>query len=178
MTNDAPRRGAVDLGVVLMIVAFVVVGLFLYWLSVQVDREQATIAVQDSIAAAQDDAPQPTPGGTVVTVGDLQSRPDALLGQEVRLASLEVEATLGRQGFWVNPGPFLIAYSGDLVADSTAVEAGSTVNVTGTLRAMSDSVTTAWTESGTIGEGEAIAASVTSHYLEATRIQTAGGGAQ
>ncbi|HET9948464.1 MAG TPA: hypothetical protein VFQ22_06060 [Longimicrobiales bacterium] len=178
MAHEDSRRGAVDLGVILMVLAFVVVGGFLYWLSLQVEQERATVAVQDTAAVETD--PRSGSGGTpAVTVDDLQMRADSLLGQSVRLTSVEVESALGRQGFWVNPGPFLVSYSAELVADSTTVPPQSVVDVVGTVRSMSDSVTAAWTAAGTISEGDAIAASFSSHYLEATSVEVAPtGGAQ
>ncbi len=47
MTEKASRRGAVDLGVILMVVSFAVIAYFLYWLNGQAAnhaRSQATTA--------------------------------------------------------------------------------------------------------------------------------------
>ena len=41
MPDIASRRGAVDMGTVLMVVAFAVIGGFLYWLSGQAAAERA-----------------------------------------------------------------------------------------------------------------------------------------
>jgi hypothetical protein len=44
------------------------------------------------------------------------------------------------------------------------------------MTAMNDSVTTSWFEAGRIGEGDQLAASFASHFIEASRIETAPGG--
>jgi hypothetical protein len=41
---------------------------------------------------------------------------------------------------------------------------------------MSDSVAASWFEAGRVGEGDQLAASFATHFIEALRIQTATGG--
>jgi hypothetical protein len=50
MTELASRRGAVDMGTVLMIAAFAVIGGFIYWLSGQAAAERAVDVVEDHVA--------------------------------------------------------------------------------------------------------------------------------
>jgi hypothetical protein len=178
MVDNASRRGAVDLGVILMVAAFAVIGGFLFWLRGQSEAELALRIVEDTVTV--DDAPIDTSpdGATIVTAADLQAGAGAYQGQLVRIASIPVASNLGQQGFWLDlpSGPLLVSLSASMIADETAVTAGSTVTVTGTVMAMSDSVSTSWLQAGRIGEGDQLAASFASHFIEATRIETAGGG--
>jgi hypothetical protein len=76
----------------------------------------------------------------------------------------------------VEQSPFLVSYSTELLADSVTVSPGSTVTVTGTVIAMNDSIAGSWLEAGRIGEGDQLAASFATHFIEAQRIQTGPGG--
>jgi hypothetical protein len=177
MVDKASRRGAVDPGVLLMVAAFAVIGFFLYWLQGQAAEERAVSIVEDTTSTA---GTVDTGAGsaTAITPADIQAGADTFVGQTVRLASMQVAGTLGQQGFWLDlpTGPFLVALSSSMIADSTRVSPGSTVTVTGTMTAMNDSVTTSWFEAGRIGEGDQLAASFASHFIEASRIETAPGG--
>ena len=178
MAEKSSRRGAVDLGIVLMVLSFVVIGYFLYWLQGQaaVERAAATV-VEDPTGGAPDD---PNEGMTRVPAGDLVTGAgaSALEGQVIRVEPTAVASLLGRQGFWLDvpQSPFLVSYSASLLADSATVTPGSRVTVTGTVTAMSDSVAASWFEAGRIGEGDQLAASFSSYFIEAQQIQTAPGG--
>ncbi|HUG36081.1 MAG TPA: hypothetical protein VML54_03970 [Candidatus Limnocylindrales bacterium] len=175
MAEKSSRRGAVDLGMVLMVLSFVVIGFFLYWLQGQaaMERAAATVVVDTAGAVPEDD---PDSGATSVAAADLVSGAGAgaYEGQVVRVSPTEVASALGRQGFWLDApqSPFLVSYSPELLADSVVAAPGSTVTVTGTVIAMNDSVAGSWFEAGRIGEGDQLAASFASFFIEATRIQT------
>ncbi|HSH74966.1 MAG TPA: hypothetical protein VLA09_04765 [Longimicrobiales bacterium] len=174
MADNASRRGAVEMGTILMILAFVIIGGFLYWLNVQA-------AVERELAIVEDTVPDDT-GLTAQTVAgeDIQMDATPFEGQEIRLASFEVQSTLGTQGFWLgmpNGNPFLVSMSPEVMAAGVAVATGSRATVIGTVHAMNDSTLTAWTEAGTIGEGDRIVAEFATHFLEATDVQVSGGGA-
>ena len=51
MPDNASRRGAVDMGMPLMILAFIVMGGFIYWLSGQADAERASRVVEEEAPA-------------------------------------------------------------------------------------------------------------------------------
>jgi hypothetical protein len=175
MAEKASRRGAVDVGVVLMILAFVVIGFFLFWLQRQAEIERATArVVEDTGMALPDD--DPYAGATSVAAADLVTGAgaEAYVGQVVRVEPTEVASALGRQGFWLDvpQSPFLVSYSPELLADGVVAAPGSRVTVAGTVFAMTDSVAASWLEAGRIGEGDQLAASFSSYFIEAERIQT------
>jgi len=169
MRDNASRRGAANLGILLMIVAFVAMAGFLYWLSLQAGTEQNVAVSEDSTAAD-------TTGlgaATILTVADLQSNAAQFDGQVVRTVGLTVASTLGQQGFWLalpSGSPFLVSLSAQMRADSADLpKTGEEADVMGTMRPMSDSVVEAWTAAGTISEGDRAAASFAQYYIDATR---------
>jgi hypothetical protein len=174
MGNKASRRGAANLGVPLMIVAFLAMLGFLYWLNVQAQKEeaakQAAIAEQQAEDQADDDAGVERISGT-----SLQGDISGFVGATIRVDSLSVASGLGSQGFWLelpNKNPFLVSMSEAVKADGTTVSPGQQVSVVGTVHEMSDSVLDAWSNSGAIGEGDRLAAEFATHYIEATRVRT------
>jgi hypothetical protein len=172
MADKASRRGAVDLGVILMVVALAVIAGFIYWLSGQAANERALEIKEDSTAMADTVDTSPS-GAKAIVAADIQTDATPLLGQLVRIADIRVASTLGRQGFWLDlpSSPFLVSFTPALVADSTRVTPQSTVSVTGTVRAMNDSTAAAWVAAGTISEGDQLVASFATAYIEATRIE-------
>ena len=55
MSDNASRRGAVDMGMLLMIMAFLVIGGFMFWLNSQAAAErQAQIDAAAALAAAEE----------------------------------------------------------------------------------------------------------------------------
>jgi len=178
MAEKASRRGAVDLGVILMVLSFAVIGYFLFWLNGQAAAERAATVVDDTTTEETTD--DPYAGATRVAAGDLVTGAGAgaFVGQLVRVEATQVASALGRQGFWLDvpQSPFLVSYSAALLADSVTARTGSRVTVTGTVRAMTDSVAASWFQAGRIGEGDQLAASFSTHFIEAQRIQTAPGG--
>jgi len=178
MAEKASRRGAVDMGVVLMVLSFAVIGYFMYWLQGQAASERAAAeVVEDTTGNGMDDlfADAPSVAATDLVTG---AGAGQYLGQVVRVQTTTVAGALGRQGFWLDvpQSPFLVSYSQQMLLDSTTVAPGSNVSVTGTVLAMSDSVAAAWFEAGRIGQGDQLAASFATHFIEAERIQTARGG--
>jgi len=178
MAEKASRRGAVELGVILMFLSFAVIGYFLYWLQQQAAIERASAAVVEETSDTMAD--DPFASATSVMAGDLVTGAGAgtYVGQVVRVSATAVAGTLGQQGFWLDvaQSPFLVSYSAELLADSVTVSPGSTVTVTGTVMAMTDSISGSWLQAGRIGEGDQLAASFATHFIEAERIQTGPGG--
>ena len=107
MPDNASRRGAVDMGMVLMIVAFATIGGFLYWLSGQAAAERAAAEVVEETVDEMPDTGVPAVAGE-----DIQMDATPFEGQEIRLATFNIASALGSQGFWLempngNPVPRL-----------------------------------------------------------------------
>jgi hypothetical protein len=173
MADNASRRGAVDMGTPLMILAFAVIVGFLYWLSGQAAAERALDIVEDTATVDNSFASVETVSGV-----DLQADATPYVGRQIRLSTFHVASLLGSQGFWIdlpNQNPFLVSMSADVMAEGIAVAPGSTATIVGVIHAMGDSTLTAWTEAGTIGEGERIVAEFATHYIEAANVTITGG---
>jgi hypothetical protein len=161
-----------------MTLAFIVMGGFLYWLYLQAADQRAQEAVQMQQAAAE--KANSFPNAHDITGTALETDAGSYLGQLVKTEELPVASGLGTRGFWLelpNKNPFLVALNDSLLADSTVVDAGQHVVVVGTMYAMNDSAVNAWVKSGSIGEGDKLAAEFATQYLEARHVQvvTAGG---
>lgn len=179
MGDKASRRGAVDLGMPLMIVAFLAIAGFLYWLNLQAQAELAEKAAIAEEMAAEEAASEAM--GEVVPGEALQTDPGIYEGQTVTVEGLNIASMLGSQGFWLelpNKNPFLVSMSEAVKAEGLSISAGGTVTVSGIVYAMGDSVLNAWSSAGSVGEGDRLAAEFATHYLEAQQVQVvAGGGA-
>ncbi len=169
MAEKASQRGAVDLGVILMVLAFAVIAGFMFWLNGQAAQERIVEIIEEPPEEVVDEFAS----ATIVLPTDLQPDASALEDQLIRIQGIDVASTLGEQGFWLDfpQGPFLVSLSESLLADSVQVSAESTVTVTGTLLAMSDSVVASWVESGRISEGDGLAAGFASHFVSAERVE-------
>lgn len=173
MGDKASRRGAANLGMPLMIVAFLAMAGFLYWLNLQAQADAASRAVVEDVP--EEAGPM---AGTVVPGTDLQTDPSPYEGMTIKVEGLSVAGGMGTQGFWLelpNKNPFLVYMSEAAQAEGLTVTAGQVVTVSGTIHAMSDSVLNAWSASGGIGEGDRLAAEFATHFLEAQQIQVSGG---
>jgi hypothetical protein len=161
------------MGTVLMILAFAIIGGFLFWLRGQAANERALAIVEDTVTADTSDD-----GVRVVTGEEIQLDATPFEGQEIRLASFDIASLLGTQGFWLempNGNPFLVSMSAEVMAEGVAVTPGGLATVTGVVHAMNDSTLTAWTEAGTIAENDRIVAEFATHYLEASDVLASGG---
>jgi hypothetical protein len=169
MADNASRRGAVNLGLLLMLAAFGVIGGFLFWLNAQAADYEATQLIEDEVPEEQ----VLMEGAIMVSADDVQLDASPFEGQLVTLAGLSVAGGLGTQGFWLempNRNPFLVAYNADLMAQGTMAAMGETITVTGT-------VLPVWSNSGTITEGDRLAAEFATHFMEAAQILVTEGGA-
>ena len=174
MVDNAPRRGAVDLGIPLMVMAFLVIGGFMYWLMGEASAQRELRLLEDSTEAVVDDF------GTATTVSavDLQTDPTPFEEQNIRVAGLAILSIFGTQGFWLelpNRNPFLVSMSEEVMAEGLVLSQGLGATATGVLHAMNDSARAAWTAAGTISEGDALAAEFATHFLEATLVVVASG---
>ena len=169
MADNASRRGAVDTGVILMIVALATFGGFLYWLDGQVRAERAAAAVVEDTTPEEDVSTART-----ITADDVRMDATPLVGQEVRMASFNVASLLGTQGLWLeipNGNPFLVSFSPAVMAEAPSVAPGAVATVRGVIHPMSDSTLTAWTTAGTIQEDDRVVAEFAAHYLEASAVR-------
>lgn len=180
MVDRASRRGAADLGLPLMIVAFLAMLGFLYWLNLQAQAERAA---KEAALAEEPVAEETVDVSSAVTIlaSDLQGDPSSLVGSMIRVENVPVASNLGTQGFWFelpNRNPFLVSLSESARAAAEGVGAGQTVTVTGILRAMDMATIDAWSNAGTITEGDRLAAEFATHYLDVVLFQMAGPGGE
>lgn len=171
MADKASRRGATNLGMPLMILAFAVIGGFLYWLNGQAAREVAEQqAYADSVAEAEEREANRPP---VIDPEQIQMDAEPFEDDSITVESLPVTSLLGERGYWLempNGNPFLISVSDGTQIEGGELEEGVTVSVTGDVLAINDSILTDWVDSGAIGEGDRLAAEFATHFIEATAV--------
>ena len=169
MTVRASRRGAVDLGTVLMIAAFAIFGGFLYWLAGQAQAERALDLVEDTTSSIVDRFSDAIP----ISASDIMLDASPYAGQVVRLEPQTVLSLLGQQGFFLDfpAGPFLVSLSDELRAANLGVVYQSTVRVTGRVTPMTEEIAAGWHEAGRISEGEAFAATVAPFFIAAEEVE-------
>ena len=97
MADNASRRGAANLGVPLMIAAFLVIGGFLYWLNLQAAEQEAAQMVEEDIPAEA----ATIEGAVVVAPTDIEVDATPFEGLMITLEGLPVAGQLGAQGFWL-----------------------------------------------------------------------------
>lgn len=172
MTEQASRRGAVEMGTVLMIAAFAVIAGFLYWLSGQAAAERAQVEImEDSIAAMADN--DPYADAIPISANDITMDASGYEGQLVRLAPQTVASLVGQQGFMLDlpAGPFLVSLSDELIADSLGITNDDVVRVTGTVTTMTPEIATGWQEAGRLTEAERMVAEFAVHFIAAEQVE-------
>jgi hypothetical protein len=176
MGDRASRRGAVDLGMPLMVLSILVMIGFMYWLFLQGQKQSAekeAVAQQmraDSVEAERLAALR----GQTVSGEALQTDPSVFAGRLVTVEGLRFTGTMGTQGWWLelpNGNPFLVSLSPAVVARGETYSAGQSVTVSGTIVAMGDSILDAWSGTGAIGEGDRLAAEYATYFMEASNIE-------
>lgn len=178
MRDNSSRRGAVDLGTPLMIVAFLVIGGFLVWLYQQSQAEEA-LQLQEAQEAAAAQAEAERRADMLIQPEAIQMDASPYAGDTVLIEGQAVASRLGTQGFWLempNGNPFLVSFSDSMRTAGVEVTTGQEANVMGIITEMNDSVLTAWTETGAIGEGDRLAAEFATHFLDARQLQIVQGG--
>jgi hypothetical protein len=169
MPDNNSRRGAVDMGMLLMIAAFAIMGGFMFWIKGEAADERASRVVVE-VPEEQTDSGIPD-----VRLGDIQAGadPEAFVGQVIRGVGYEVASMLGTQGFWVGTpsgNPFLVTWSDELMAEGASVAQGDVVTVEGEIKRMEMTAIDTWAAGGTITENDRIVAEFATHYLEAQRV--------
>lgn len=178
MGDKASRRGAANLGMPLMIVAFLAMIGFMYWLNLQAQEQEAEKAAAVAEKQAADSVDNDDMGAITIPASDIQMDASPFEGQMVRVQDVPVTSELGKQGFWLempNKNPFLVSLSEAVKAEGAQPQPGQNVTVIGTVLPMNDSVLTAWTNAGSIAEGDRLAAEFATHYIEAQRVRVMGG---
>lgn len=171
MSDNASRRGAVDLGMPLMILAFAVIGGFMFWLNGQAAAEkQAQAEAAAALAAAEEERSAATV--ETVAIGDIEVDPSPYVGTKLRSEGA-VASMLGTQGFWLatpSGNPFLISWSEELLAEGASVAMGDTIAVEGVVTEMQPLTLVEWSTAQTISETDRIVAEFATHYIAADRV--------
>lgn len=179
MTEQASRRGAVEMGTVLMIAAFAVIAGFIYWLNGQAAVERALEIAEDSIAAAEIAAAENDPFADAIPISasDIMMDASGYVDQLIRLEPQTVLSLVGQQGFMLDfpTGPFLVSLSDELRSEDLGIVPQDVVRIVGQVTAMSPEVSGAWVEAGTITEAERMVAEFAVHFIEAQEIQVSAG---
>ena len=163
--NAKSRAGSANLGTPLMILSFGAIAGFIYWLSANAEPTQ--IAVEE---------PSEVVSGDLVSMAAFSTGPAGFLGTEIQLQNIPVASALGPHAFWTslqdaNDTPYLVRFGADLVAGGASASAGSRVDITGTVVAMSDSILNAWEAGGSFpGSADRIQAEFAEDFLEITSI--------
>ena len=171
MSDNASRRGAVDLGMPLMILAFLVIGGFMFWLNGQAAAEkQAQADAAAALAAAEEERAAATV--ETVAIGDIEVDPTPYVGTKLRSEGA-VASMLGTQGFWLatpSGNPFLVSWSEELLAEGASVAMGDTIAVEGVVTEMQPLTLVEWSTAQTISETDRIVAEFATHYIAADRV--------
>ncbi|MFO8175752.1 MAG: hypothetical protein R6T96_15825 [Longimicrobiales bacterium] len=174
MATLGSRRGFADkLSLPLMLLAFVLVGGFLYWLNLTAEPTEVEIVEETA-----DEGPS---ASAILDVEDFLGNPEGQIDAVVEVTNARVASRLGAQAFWIGPddAPYLVKMSPEVVQEGIAVPVESTVNITGTVYMMSDSVLNAWDSLGVFGNpGDRIVAEFATSFLEALDIEMQTPGSQ
>ncbi len=168
MASLGSRSGfAEKLSLPLMILAFLLVGGFVYWLSIAAEPTQVAIAEGSTEPGA----------GSATTVNSevFLAGPAQYMGQPVLVTAARISSRLGPQAFWIGPDdrPFLVKMGPELLATDPQVLVEQIVDLTGTVHMMTDSILAAWEAAGAFpGGGDKIVAefAVGSPILEASAL--------
>ena len=170
--QNASRRGAVDMGMPLMILAFIVIGGFMYWLSGQAAAERASRVVEE----VPEEESGMVAGEGDVTLGEMTAvgvDPEAFVGETIRGIGYEVASAFGTAGFWVNTpsgNPFLVTYTEELKATGITVAQGDYVDVVGELLRMEISYLDEWLAQGEINDNDKIIGEFATHFVAADEV--------
>ncbi len=173
MRDNSSRRGAADLGTPLMIVAFLVIGGFLFWLY-QESKAEEQLRIEEAAEMAAQEAERERRENMLVDAERIQMDASGYTGDTILVEGQAVASRLGTQGFWLempNGNPFLVSLSDEVGMSAEALTNGQGTNVMGVITEMNDSILTDWTERETIAEGDRLAAEFATHFLNALEIE-------
>lgn len=121
MATFGSRRGAVDsLNLPLMILAFLIVGGFLYWLSITAEGTEVQIVEEEP-------EEEVIPTSAIVAASDFFASPTNYEGDTIEVTGARVASRLGPKAFWVGPddNPYLVKIDETLLnppADTMAAD--------------------------------------------------------
>ncbi len=174
MADEARKPAGRSLTWLWMILALVVVGGFLTWLGTTSEPTSVPVVEADTAAAGGGE------GGlafTAVPKDSLKTNKGRYAGQVIRVAGVQITGSLGPRIFWGELGnqssqvPILVRVD-SAAAAGTKVQPGASYTLTGTMQAMSDSVSGAWADQGEFtGDGERMQADFADYYLQVSNIQ-------
>lgn len=172
MSEFDSRRGASNLGVPLMIVTFVLIGGFMYWLSITAEPTEIAIVEEEPVEVYT---------GTLLDPGALELDQGGYEGQDVRLVDVMFSTAVGTQAFFISlpqGSPFLVRMSDELVAAGEVVPTSQgMMTVTGTMLALNDSIKADWFADGTVSDNDQVLVDFATHFIEASDMISAGGSA-
>ncbi len=161
MTRFGSQRGAGGAATLMMIVAFIGVGGFLYWLSVKAASTEVAVAEEQPV---EDD------GIPRVAFTDFAADPTPHAGQQIRLTEVPITSAFGSSAFWTEVGgqPYLVHVG----QEGAMIPASGMADIVGTIASMSDSVLGAWEAAGhVVSEGDKAAASFAESFFEAESVE-------
>jgi len=160
MADLRSTRGAGAPTLVLMLLAFLAIGGFMYWLNIS----SAATAVE---VVETPDEPTAAAGG--MAFAEFAADPSAFSGQAISVNGVAVASVMGANAFWTElsqNAPFLIRLNPSL---SMSVAQGDVLSVTGTVVSMSDSILDAWTADGSFtNDTQRLEAEFAETFFEAT----------
>jgi hypothetical protein len=165
------KSGAFNLP--LMILAFLMIAGFLYWLNIASEPTEFAVA-EENVTDLGDYT-----GVSLVEFGD---GPEAYMDQRIRIPNVRVTDIMGIHLFWFDlpvaedaSEPFLVRMDRQRIDDEIQVLGDDVVTLTGTVRAMSDSVITAWEELGIFTqEGQRAEAEAQTTFLDLDSVEIHG----
>jgi hypothetical protein len=111
------RRGAADaLSIPLMILAFLVVGGFLYWLSITAEETEV------EIVEGEGEEEEMIPTAATLTQSEFLGGAAEYEGQTIEVTNVRVASRLGPKAFWVGPddNPYLVKIDEELFGPPAA----------------------------------------------------------
>ncbi|HET7273559.1 MAG TPA: hypothetical protein VFI91_00145 [Longimicrobiaceae bacterium] len=165
----APKRKAQNTWI-WQIIAIVAVIALMVWLAGRSADLTTAVPVETDSA----DVATTTPAGEAVELAAIAAAPDTFIGRTVAVSGVPVAATLGERAFWAEisgANPFLVVLAPE-VANADVIAVGSTLDVSGSVAAVSDSLVTQWVDGGSIPESSRAEAAFATHYLLAEEISS------
>ena len=175
MESTVSQDGEGRRSTILMVVAFLGMGAFLFWLNITAQTPELAIievSAADSLTAS----------AVTVQPAVLGADPMAQAGQLIRVEDVNVAGAIGASAFWTELAgrldPFLVHMDAAVAADSVAVGPGDRVTLVGNIYTMSDSVADAWAASGSISDNQKFEVTFADSFLEIMDLMVirAGGG--
>jgi len=144
------QSGALNLP--LMILAFLLMGGFLYWLNISSEPSQLAVAEENSAERLRADSRPVSPAVLGAEASDY-------VDELVRVSNIRVNSLFGTQGFWFlvptedeEMADYLVRLDPNFFPADFQVVPGDIMTVTGRVTAMSEDVITVWEGQGVFTE--------------------------